>query len=180
MLAALALSACDARSVYIAWPDPNDASTTLADVEATVSRKIPVPEITAPDLREALSQTSTLTFDVREPGEYAHSRIAGSTRIDPGLSPEAFAARYGHDLRGKTVVFYCAVGFRSGQMLDRMQSVLRQSGARAAYNLRGGIFRWHTSGNPVVTDGGIARSIHPYDAAWGKLLARTTAASHQP
>ena len=173
---ALALSAHQLGASVSGWPDPADPKTTLSAVEAIVSRKISVPEITAPALRSALARPDTMTFDVREPAEYAKSHIAGAIRIDPGLSARALAARFGNDIRGKTVVFYCAVGVRSGYMLERVQSVLADSGAKAGYNLRGGIFRWYASGGPVVSITGPAHSVHPYDEEWGKLLARTLAA----
>ena len=80
------------------------------------------------------------------------------------------------------MVFYCAVGVRSGLMLARVQPVLASKGAQAAYNLRGGIFRWHAAGRSLVADGtGIApTTVHPYDAAWGKLLDRTLASPGKP
>jgi len=183
MLAGAAASSLFAAASLIAraphlvsgWPDPTDPSTTLADVEAAVSRKIQVPEISAPVFSETLSHPGTVVFDVREPAEYTESHIPGATRIDPGLSADAFAARFGNDIRGKTVVFYCAVGVRSGYMLERVRTVLTNGGATQAYNLKGGIFRWYASGKPVVSDAGPASAVHQYDGAWGKLPARTIA-----
>jgi rhodanese-related sulfurtransferase len=178
IIAALAIAGVIAWAPHLVsgWPDPADPDTTLAQVEAAVSRNIPVPEMSSPTLREAIAGADTVMFDVREPEEFEQSHIAGASRIDPGLSTEAFAARFGNDIRGKTVIFYCAVGVRSGTMLKRVTSVLANSGAKAGYNLRGGIFRWYANGGPVVSDAGPAQSVHNYDNAWGKLLARTVAA----
>jgi len=177
-LAIIAAVAVIARAPHIVsgWPDPTDPRTTLADVEAAVSRKIPVPEISVPEFGDTLSQPDTMIFDVREPSEFARSHISGATRIDPGLSAAAFAARFGNEIRGKKVVFYCAVGVRSGTMLERVRSVLSTGGATSALNLKGGIFRWYASGRPLVADTGVAHDVHHYDEAWGKLLARTVAA----
>lgn len=156
--------------------DPANPSVGLADVEATVSRRYKVPEMSSAVLAGRLSAPDVVLFDVREADEFAQSHIAGAQRVDPGMTAQAFLARYGRDLKGKVVVFYCAVGVRSGIMLDRVQAVLPGVGATAAYNLRGGIFRWHATGQSVQSQAGVAASVHPYDADWKQLLDRTLAA----
>ncbi len=91
------------------------------------------------------------------------------------MTASEFEAAYGSEIKGRSVVFYCAVGVRSGRMLARVQSVLEGNGASAGYNLRGGIFRWRASGRTLVAENTAdgARSVHPYDASWGQLLDRT-------
>lgn len=177
-LLAIGLMACLPQLQFGPWPNPSDPNTTLADVERAVTRNIPVPEITAAALRSSAGSTGAddlVLFDVREPAEYSQSHIAGAQRIDPSMSAADFLSRFGSAVRGKTVVFYCAVGVRSGYMLERVRSGLEQRGIARAYNLRGGIFRWFASAAPVVNDSGPARNVHPYDEAWGKLLQRTVA-----
>ena len=153
--------------------DPANPNVALSDIEETVSKKYPVPEITKDKLAAAFANPNVVIFDVREPAEFAQSHIPGARRIDPGTSADEFLARYGSELKGKTVVFYCAVGVRSGIMLSRVQQSLPALGANAAYNLRGGIFRWFASGGEVIADSGTAGTIHPYDSSWNKLLQRT-------
>ena len=158
--------------------DPVNPRVTLADIEASVSQKYPVPEVTGAELADRLGRADTLLFDVREPDEFAQSHLLGARRIDPEMSDEAFQAAFGPEIKGRTVVFYCAVGVRSGRMLARVQPVLASQGAQAAYSLRGGIFRWHAAGRSLVADGSAGsapRTVHPYDAAWGTLLDRTLA-----
>ena len=160
--------------------DPANPRVTLADIEATVSQKYPVPEVTGTELADRLGRADTLLFDVREPDEFAQSHLTGARRIDPEMPAAEFQAAFGPEIKGRTVVFYCAVGVRSGRMLARVQPVLASQGAKASYNLRGGIFRWHASGRSLVADGlngSAPRTIHPYDAAWSTLLDRTLAAS---
>jgi rhodanese-related sulfurtransferase len=174
---ALALGAAAWMSGAARQFDPANPRVTLADIEATVLRKYPVPEVTDKSLSELLGRADTLVFDVREPDEFAQSHLTGAQRIDPEMSAADFQATFGPQLEGRTVVFYCAVGVRSGRMLARVQPVLASQGAQAAFNLRGGIFRWHASGRPLVADGSagsVPRTVHPYDAAWGALLDRTS------
>ena len=172
-----ALASIVAVSRLGTWPDPTHPATTLGDVEATVARHLPVPEVTDAELVQRLTKANIILFDVREADEFAQSHIAGARRIDPAMSADEFRRTYGPDLKGRSVVFYCAVGVRSGQMLSRVQAVLDAHQATAGFNLRGGIFRWHASGRPLtaspVSADGAPRSVHPYDARWGQLLERT-------
>ena len=180
---ALALGALVWMSSAVRPFDPVNPLVTLADIEATVSQKYPLPEVTDTGLADRVGRADTLLFDVREPDEFAQSHLLGARRIDPEMSAKEFQAAYGPEIKGRTVVFYCAVGVRSGRMLTRVQPVLASQGAQVGYNLRGGIFRWHAAGRSLVADGsagGAPRTIHPYDAAWGKLLDRTLASPAKP
>jgi rhodanese-related sulfurtransferase len=162
---------------YAGWPDPTNPNVTLDDVEATVARRLPVPELTDGELVAKLALGNVVVFDVREADEFAKSHLAGAHRIDPDMSAEAFRERFGAELKGRSVVFYCAVGVRSGYMLARVQPVLAASHAVEAHNLRGGIFRWRTAGRPLIAETMSRPSadapVHPYDARWGLLLDRT-------
>jgi rhodanese-related sulfurtransferase len=151
-------------------PDPSDPRTTLAQVEDAVARILPLPEITAAELAELLpAGAPLLLLDVREPAEFAQSRIPGAVRIAPGAPAAELLARHGAAMRGAHVVFYCAVGWRSGLMLEGLRTASAQAGALSLRNLRGGIFRWHAEGRAL--DGG--PGVHPFDTAWGRLLRRT-------
>lgn len=161
------------------WPrvsglDPTNPKVELSDIEATVARTYRVPEIS--NVALASLSKDTVLFDVREADEFAQSHIAGATRIDPAMSAADFVARHGREIAGKPVVFYCAVGVRSGIMLARVQAALPGLGVRKAYNLRGGIFRWYAAGGPVVAQSGAVNGVHPYDGAWKQLLDRTLGA----
>ncbi len=156
-----------------ALPDPGDPRTTLAQVEEAVARILPVPEITAAELAALLqSGAPLLLLDVREPAEFAQSRIPGAIRVAPGAPAAELLARHGAAMRGATVVFYCAVGWRSGLMLEGLQQAATQAGAAGLRNLRGGIFRWHAEGRALEPAPG-TQGVHQFDAAWGRLLRRT-------
>ncbi len=153
-------------------PDPADPRTTLDQVEAAITRIIPVPEIGTAELAARLATPGPrplILFDVREPAEHAMSRIPGAVLLDPGLDAAGFAARHGTTVRGADVVFACAVGWRSGMMLRRVRDVVGPSAPASMANLRGGIFRWHAEGRPIEG----ADTVHHFDAGWGALLRRT-------
>ena len=167
--AALLLAPLPARAWF--WrgglPDPAEPSTTLDGVEAAITRLIPVPEITAEALAPRLSDF--LLFDVREPAEYAQSRLPGAIRLDPAMPAAEFRAAHGARVAGADVVFYCAVGWRSGRMLELVRGTIAGARPRALFNLRGGLFRWRVLGLPL--EGGA--EVHPFDRQWGRLLERS-------
>jgi len=151
-------------------PDPRDPATTLDDVEAEIARLLRVPEVTPASLaaRLAAPGPAPVLFDVRSEEEFAMGRIAGATRLEPGASAatlHAHAAR----IAGAEVVVYCAVGWRSGLLLRRAARALAAARPASTSNLRGGLFRWRAEGLPVEGH------VHPFDEAWGALLARTLA-----
>lgn len=153
-------------------PDPADPRTTMQDVEAAVARLLPVPEITSAELARRIDAGERIVlFDVREPAEYAQSRIPGALRVPPEASAAAVLAEHGARMAGATVVLYCAVGWRSGLMVQGIRQAAAQAPAAALLNLRGGIFRWHTEARPLEFGPGAA-GVHPFDGAWGRLLAR--------
>jgi rhodanese-related sulfurtransferase len=161
--------------------DPTNPTVSLDEVERRVAADIPVPETTAPALASQIARGDTIVFDVRTRAEYDQSHIDGAILVDPDTSAESFLAAHGSKLAGKTAVFYCAVGVRSGLMVARLNRSGQPTQATATYNLRGGLFRWHAQGRPLMADHrGAAATIHPYDAAWGSLLDRTLAASRAP
>ncbi|MBC8051123.1 MAG: rhodanese-like domain-containing protein [Chitinophagales bacterium] len=153
--------------------DPENPNITLADIEKTVSELYPAPEIEAKNLMEKFVRDDIVMFDVRERAEYDQSHIAGAMHLPPNTTQEAFIAEHGSRVNGKIVVFYCAVGVRSSIMHNRMEDGMALLAPTATYNMRGGIFRWFSEGLPVMSNSGPANSVHPYDDAWGKLLART-------
>ena len=178
LLLAAAGSLAVTGGAALAWPwrrglpDPADARTTMQDVEAAVARLLPVPEITAAELaRRIAAGERILLLDVREPDEYAQSRIPGALRVPPGAAAAAVLAEHGARMAGATVVFYCAVGWRSGLMLQGLRQAAAEAPVASLLNLRGGIFRWHAEGRPLELGPGTA-GVHPFSGAWGRLLAR--------
>lgn len=64
-------------------------------------------------LVEALKEGAAI-IDVRSPGEYAGGHVAGSKNIPLQQIPDAI----GTFPQGKTIIFCCASGGRSGQATD--------------------------------------------------------------
>ena len=121
-----------------------------------------------------------LLLDVREEGEFAVSRLAGAERVDPDIWRWTFMNRFGDRVRGKTVIFYCAVGVRSSRLAERVQAALKEQGAKAVYNLDGGIFAWHNERRPLVNAQGQTDFVHPFDTYWGQLVKRSDMARTSP
>ena len=109
-------------------------------------------------------------FDVRTVEEYEKSHIETAIRLDPDTSSDAFAARYRALVAGRDLVFYCSVGQRSSELLERVESVCAKTKAKSFRNLRGGIFRWYNEGKPVVNASGMTDDIHEHDPIWGMML----------
>lgn len=122
-----------------------------------------------------------IVFDVREPEEFAVSHIAGALQVSPGMGREEFIRRFGKQIEGKTAIFYCSVGYRSSQLANRVDTAIRGQGAKASYNLAGGLFNWHNQKKPLVSLANRAtQEIHPYNQEWGRHVADKAMVSFTP
>lgn len=97
--------------------------------------------ISVADLKQKLAARTAGTddfvlIDVREPDEFAESRIEGSVLIPKGefLSGEAF----GKLPAGKPVVLHCRSGKRSGEALEACLA----HGLADTVHVAGGILAW--------------------------------------
>lgn len=171
---ALVLGIATSRGLSVSTlPDPTDADVSLSDIERAVAAIHPVPEISALDVAQALGRGDGVLFDVRDRQEFEMSHLPGAINIDPGMTAERFLSEHGRGLEGRSAVFYCSVGIRSAIMLKRIVPSIARYRATAAYNLRGGIFRWFAEDRDIVNATGSATMIHPYDEAWRGLFQRT-------
>lgn len=118
-----------------------------------------------------------VVIDVREPAEFAVSRIAGAVRVDPEATAEQAKRVIGPPRADRTVVLYCTIGFRSSRLAQRIQSAYRGAGAPTVVSLRGGIIAWSNAGRALVNDAGATVYVHPYDDRRRLLLARPDRAS---
>jgi len=105
-----------------------------------------------------------LLLDVRTPGEWGVSHLAGARRVDPGASVESASAGISKET---PIVTYCAVGYRSGDLATR----LRAAGFTKVRNLEGSIFEWANEHRPLVRENQQVSTVHPYNTLWGRLLA---------
>ena len=107
-----------------------------------------------------------LLLDTRTSREYEVSHIAGAEFVDYSKFNRAAAADWD---RGKPVVVYCSVGYRS----ERIGEQLKRMGFKTVYNLYGGIFEWVNQGHPVVdAQGQVTTMVHTYNEDWGKWLRK--------
>lgn len=141
--------------------------------EQLVNLKYHVDNISHQKLAILLSDVSNqdvLLFDVRRPEEYQMSRIKGGIQISPEMSAQAFFSRYGHEISNKKLIFYCSVGYRSSEFIQRIEAQADEQNVKAISNLKGGIFRWYNEAHPVINEQGITNAIHPSDDAWADLI----------
>lgn len=103
-------------------------------------------------------------LDVRTPEEWNVSHLPGARRVDPDASAESVA---GGLSKQTPIVTYCAVGYRSGEMANR----LREAGFTDVHNLEGSIFQWANEHRPLVREHETVSTVHPYSSFWGRLLS---------
>src|SRR5437868_8846952 len=94
-------------------------------------------------------------LDVRTPEEWNVSRLPGARRIEPNASAESATAGLSKET---PIVTYCAVGYRSGEMAER----LRAAGFTNVHNLEGPIFQWANGPRTVVRTHGSVSQVHPH------------------
>ena len=102
-------------------------------------------------------------LDVRTPEEWNVSHLPGARRVDPNASAETAAAGLPKET---PIVTYCAVGYRSGEMADRLHA----AGFSHVHNLEGSIFQWANEHRPLVHENERVSIVHPYNTFWGRLL----------
>jgi rhodanese-related sulfurtransferase len=153
----------------IAWParaqsvsaDPDHQSSTVLPAELAQLLASPMPP---------------LLFDVREPAEFAVSRIAGAISVPPSTDYAEFVVRHGEASRGRTAVFYCTTAARSSVLALGVEDALLQSGAQAVRVLAGGLVAWHNEQRPLTNDAGATDAIHPFQTRLLRLLKRPASA----
>jgi rhodanese-related sulfurtransferase len=109
------------------------------------------------------SRPAPALLDVRTPEEWNVSHLPGARRVDPNAAAESVAAGLSKEM---PIVTYCAVGYRSGEMADR----LRAAGFSNVRNLEGSIFQWANEHRPLVREDERVGTVHPYNTFWGRLL----------
>lgn len=108
-------------------------------------------------------RAAPVLLDVRTPEEWNVSHLPGARRVDPNASVETAADGLSKET---PIVTYCAVGYRSGEMADR----LRAAGFANVHNLEGSIFQWANEHRPLVHGDERVSTVHPYNTFWGRLL----------
>ncbi len=159
-----------AVAAAVLWLRSDVGARSLAwrAVDRDLAARYPdVPSIPPDVLAQRLaSGAPPLVLDARTPAEVAVSHLPGAQRVDPDADVAALAAALDSVDRSREIVVYCSVGVRSAGVAER----LRAAGFENVENLSGSIFRWANQGRPLVRDGQPVRTVHPYNAAWGRLL----------
>lgn len=113
------------------------------------------------------SDLSPVIIDARARSEYAVSHLPGARSLPVDTAEKGAIEPVLRDLRGRPVVVYCSVGYRSAHLAE----LLLEKGVTSVQNLRGGIFRWAEGGRPLESDAGKRVTVvHPYDRTWGVML----------
>lgn len=100
-------------------------------------------EISAPEAAQILREKGARLIDVREPWEFAATRIEGSLPMPMGEVPTRAQKELEIDER---LVVVCHHGVRS----MNVTAWLRRQGFEKAQSLRGGIDAWSTEVDPGV------------------------------
>jgi rhodanese-related sulfurtransferase len=123
-----------------------------------------VPFISPEDLHRKKDKPGIVILDIRTADERSVSYIPGSYFISYDDFSNKDVSQYSPK---DTVVLYCAVGYRSEKIGERLQEL----GFEHVYNLYGGIFEWKNKGFHVVNPKGEETdSVHTYNEAWSKYL----------
>ena len=125
-----------------------------------------VPQLSTQELSAWLQdgrKPRPVLLDVRTKAEFDVSHLPGARRVDPDAKTADVAPMLE---KGRPVVTYCSVGYRSSAMADR----LRKAGVPQVSNLEGSIFQWANEGRPLEANGKPATKVHPYNDTFGKML----------
>lgn len=145
----------------------------LDATESMIEKNYPVPLVSSRELSAMLQTGKEIAlFDTRTHEEYQKSHLPEAVLVTPQTTTDDFIREYGDSIRGKTVVFYCSVGQRSSDFLNRVYKACKTAGAKECYNLRGGIFRWYNDGHPVVNENGETDDIHGYNPLWSMMIEK--------
>lgn len=140
-----------------------DAEMSGAEKEAAVYRLYATyehefPAVTGISARKALSlhqQGKVVFVDVRKPAEREISMLPGA------VSEEAYEMR-GAQIKDRTVVAYCTIGYRSGKFAEKMAEK-----GLMVFNLEGGILAWVWEGGRLQDAGGqTVKQVHVYAEKW--------------
>lgn len=118
-----------------------------------------VPVLSPQQVMAAMKTDDVVLVDVRSPEERGVSMLPGAmsrAEFEAALAdPDADLAK------GRTVVAYCTIGFRSSawakQMAERGVPV---------FNLEGSILAWTHAAGPLVANGTPTRRLHVYGRRW--------------
>ena len=107
------------------------------------------------------NRTAPLLWDIRRKDEFDVSHLPNALHISPETSDSELKKILKNP--NQSIVVYCAVGYRSAIMAERLKSLNHTN----VFNLEGAIFAWATEGYPL--DG--SNKVHPFNSM-GSLMLR--------
>lgn len=136
--------------------------TDWSELKNAIRRSYPtVQQMTTKELALRLkgpAKSRPLLLDVRAEPEFLVSHLPGALWFRGGSETSSLALE-----RGRPIVCYCSVGYRSSRVALRLQEL----GHKDVYNLEGSIFEWANQGRPLE---GKSSKVHPYNELWGQYL----------
>ena len=102
-------------------------------------------------------------LDVRTKEEWNVSHLLAARLVTPSVTIDELAAGLSKEA---PIVTYCAVGYRSAAMANKLQ----KAGFSSVMNLEGSIFQWANEHRPLVRDHMSVTTVHPFSKKWGRLL----------
>ena len=113
-----------------------------------------VPSVTPQEVLDLRPGVDVIFVDEREPEEQAVSMLPGAVSAqDVTCCPDKW--------RGKRLVAYCTVSYRSGLWAEKAMK-----DGLSVENLRGGILGWLHAGGKVYGSQGQTRRVHVYSRSW--------------
>ena len=133
-----------------------EKKATVRRLYATYEHKFPgITSISAQAALDLHQQGEAVFVDVRKPAEMGISMLPGA------VSEGDYLAR-ADQFKGRTVVAYCTIGYRSGEFSEKMAE--KDAGI---FNLEGGILAWVWEGGSLQNAGGqTVKQVHVYAEKW--------------
>lgn len=117
-----------------------------------------LPELSISEFKRisAISPQKIVLVDVREKNEQDVSKI-------PGSIPQGQFLKDITQYRGKTIVAYCTIGYRSGKFAMKLRNKYKMD----ARNLTGSLLGWiHEGGQLINSKGRPTKKVHVYGKDW--------------
>ena len=113
-----------------------------------------VREVSPEEAMRLYEKEAAVFVDTRLPAEMAVSMLPGA------ISEETFLQNP-VPYRGRTVIVYCTISYRSGLLAKRLADQ-----GTTVFNLQGGLLAWVLEGGKVYHHGAETRRIHVYGKKW--------------
>lgn len=113
-----------------------------------------VPEISPEEAMKLAEEGQAVLVDVRPAAERRVSRLPGAISTTEFMnSPERH--------RGKTIIAYDTIGYRSGLFVKKLKAQ-----GLDLVNLQGGLLGWLHAGGKLYNDSGETSRVHVYGPMW--------------